>query len=403
MSSINRLVSAIVLWGLLVAPDAPRATPAQPAGPLPKVALERLIPGEVLRRPVHLAELPGGERELVVVEQAGVIKRFRAGGTKAEGILLDHRDKVSDWGNEEGLLSVAFHPRFAENRYLYIYYSAHPVSGQRLTVVARLTYDPARRTADPASERILLEVAQPYSNHKGGQLAFGPDGFLYIGLGDGGSAGDPQGNGQNPDRLLGKLLRIDVDHPEAGREYGIPVDNPYFGAGDGHARRGRPEIFALGLRNPWRFSFDRATGLLYAADVGQDTVEEVDIIVRGENYGWNVLEGTQCFRPARGCSRSGFVPPIAEYTHSEGNSITGGFVYRGRTLPALAGRYVFGDYGAGTVWTIAAGPQTAGEGLRVRTVLLNTGLALSSFGEDSRGELYLLDLRGGVYRLVPAS
>jgi glucose/arabinose dehydrogenase len=356
----------------------------------PPVALRRLIPEESLRRPVHLAELPDGQGELVVVEQAGVIKRFRPEASRATGVFLDHRAKVSDRGNEEGLLSIAFHPRFAQNRFFYIYYAA---AEPRRTVLARLSYDPARRAAAPASERVLLEVAQPYSNHKGGQLAFGPDGLLYVGLGDGGSGGDPHGNGQNATVLLGKILRLDVD---AAEPYGIPPDNPFAAARDG--RRG--EIYALGLRNPWRFSFDRETGLLYAGDVGQDEVEEVDLIVRGGNYGWNVLEGTHCFRPFVGCSRAGMVPPIAEYTHAEGISITGGFVYRGRALPALRGRYVFGDYGAGTVWTIAAGE---GAGLREKTVLVQSRLALSSFGEDRQGELYLLDLSGGVYRLVPAS
>jgi len=364
---------------------------AQPLVAAPQVALRRLIAEEPLRRPVHIVELPDGRGELVVVEQAGIIKRFRPDASRADSVFLDHRAKVSDRGNEEGLLSIAFHPRFAENRLFYIYYAA---AEPRRTVLARLSYDPARRAADPSSERVLLEVAQPYSNHKGGQLAFGPDGLLYVGLGDGGSGGDPHGNGQNATVLLGKILRLDID--AAVQPYGIPPDNPYAAARDGS----RHEIYALGLRNPWRFSFDRETGLLYAADVGQDEVEEVDLIVQGGNYGWNVLEGTHCFRPGRDCSRAGMVPPIAEYTHAEGISITGGFVYRGRALPDLRGRYVFGDYGAGTVWTIAAGP---GAGLRGKTVLLQSRLALSSFGEDSQGELYLLDLQGGVYRLVPAS
>ncbi len=380
---------------------------AQPGKAPAGVGLQRLIPEESLRRPVHLAELPDGQGELVIVEQAGLIKRFRPGASRAAGVFLDHREKVSDRGNEEGLLSIAFHPRFAENRYFYIYYSA---PGMRRTVLARMTVDPARRGADPASERVLLEVPQPYSNHKGGQLAFGPDGMLYLGLGDGGSGGDPHGNGQNATQLLGKILRLDVDHPAAGLPYGIPPDNPFAAAQAGprpaYRPANRPEIFAYGLRNPWRFSFDRETGLLYAADVGQDEVEEVDLIVRGGNYGWNVLEGTQCFRPPRDCPRAGFIPPIAEYTHAEGIAITGGFVYRGRALPALRGRYVFGDYGTGTIWTLPALGAGAGQPpgpLLEKTVLLRSGLLLTSFGEDRQGELYLLDLRGGVYRLVPAS
>jgi glucose/arabinose dehydrogenase len=258
-----------------------------------------------------------------------------------------------------------------------------------------MTYDPVGRVAVPGSERVLLEVRQPFSNHKGGQLAFGPDGFLYIGLGDGGSGGDPYENAQNKNVLLGKILRIDVDRPTVDRPYGIPVDNPFAAGG------GRPEIFALGLRNPWRFSFDRETGRLFAGDVGQDEVEEIDIVVKGGNYGWNRMEGTQCYQPRVNCPREGFILPVAEYRHDEGVAVTGGFVYRGKTLPALQGLYVFGDFGTSTVWTI---PATAAPGLRERTLLLpRSGLELSSFGEDAQGELYLLDLRGGIYRLVPAS
>jgi glucose/arabinose dehydrogenase len=378
------IASLAVILGLCAAGFAQAAT---------EVKLRRLLPEERLERPVHLAELPDGQGELVVVEQAGVIKRFPPAALRGAIVFLDLRNKVSDRGNEEGLLSIAFHPRFAENRHFFIYYAA---ANPRRTVVSRLSYDPARRVADPASERIVLEVPQPYSNHKGGQLAFGPDGFLYVGLGDGGSGGDPHGNGQNAWQLLGKILRLDVDHPSGGRAYGIPADNPFAAAQDG--RRG--EIFALGLRNPWRFAFDRESGLLYAADVGQDEVEEIDLIVNGGNYGWNVLEGTRCYRPDRNCPRAGFVAPIAEYTHAEGISVIGGFVYRGRALPGLRGRYLFGDFGSGIVWTIPAGP---GEGLRERKELLRTGFNLSSFGEDAAGEMYLLDLRGGVYRLVPAS
>ncbi len=365
-----------------------------------RAALRRVIPDEPLRRPVALAPLPDGQRELAVVEQEGLILRFSPQARRASGVLLDWRRLVSRSGNEEGLLSVAFHPHFDQHPLLYVYYSSS--EGPRHTVVARFAYDPARRAADPASHRVLLQIPQPYSNHKGGQMAFGPDGMLTIGLGDGGSGGDPHGNGQNRRTLLGKILRIDVDHPQGGLAYGIPEDNPFRGATDGS----RPEIWAFGLRNPWRFSFDRATGDLYAADVGQDEVEEVDLIRKGGNYGWNIMEGSQCFLPSSGCSRTGLELPIAEYTHREGISITGGYVYRGQALPGLRGKYVFGDYGSGTVWTIpTAGPAAASskaDTLRPRTVLLQSRLALASFGEDEAGELYLLDLAGGVYRLEPA-
>jgi glucose/arabinose dehydrogenase len=377
-------VQAAILCAALT-PGLLRAAP-------PAVALQRIVPDESLERPVYLAELPDGRGELVVVEQDGVIKRVIPGHAKAEGIFLDLRSEVSHAGNEEGLLSIAIHPHFAQNHTFFIYYSA--VSGARHTVVASMTYDPTRRAADPASEHILLEVPQPFSNHKGGQLVFGPDGYLYVGLGDGGSGGDPYGNGQNRNVLLAKILRLDVDHLSAGLAYGIPADNPFATGG------GRPEIFAYGLRNPWRFSFDRATGRLFVGDVGQDAVEEVDIVTRGGNYGWNIMEGTQCYRPDRNCPTAGLLLPIAEYRHDEGNAVTGGYVYRGSALPGLQGHYLFGDFGAGTVWTIPAQDQP---GLRTRTLLLKSGLLLSSFGEDSHGELYLLDLKGGVYRLVPAS
>lgn len=361
---------------------------ALPALAQPTVALRRLIPQEVLRRPVHLAELPDGSATLVVVEQAGRILRFRRDAPRAEGVLLDHRRAVSSVDNEEGLLSVAFHPRFGEHPYLYVYYCA---ARPRRSVVARFRYDTVRRTADPGSERVLLEVSQPYSNHKGGQLAFGPDGFLYIGLGDGGSAGDPHENGQNRGVLLGKILRIDVDREQPPLRYAIPADNPFAGQAGA-----RGEIWAYGLRNPWRFSFDRQTGDLYAGDVGQDAWEEIDRIVTGGNHGWNLTEGTHCYKTSP-CSTTGQELPIAEYSHDEGRSVTGGFVYRGMAIPGLRGRYVFGDYASGSVWTL----PTAGQGPRRHERLLATGHAISSFGEDAAGELYLVDLAGGVYQLVP--
>ncbi len=357
----------------------------------PRMALQRVLPGEALERPLHLAEVPDGTGELVVVEQRGVIRRFAPGAARAT-VFLDLRDRVSTAGNEEGLLSIAFHPDYARNRTFLVYYSA---AGPRRTVLARFRAPAPGRVGDPASQQVLLEIDQPYSNHKGGQLAFGPDGMLYVGLGDGGAGGDPHGNGQNRRTLLGSLLRIDVNRAEGGRAYAIPPDNPFAQARDGS----RPELWAYGLRNPWRFSFDRATGTLWLADVGQDEVEEVDRIVRGGNYGWNIMEGTHCFRPPTGCDRTGLELPISEYTHADGHSITGGFVYRGRALPGLQGRYVFGDYVAGTIWSIPADART----LTAPQPLLASGLLISSFGEDAAGELYVLDHGGGrIFRLVAA-
>ena len=353
------------------------------------VTLRRLIPQERLRRPVHLAEVPDGSRRLVIVEQEGVIKWFDPEGERAGGVVLDIRDRMGRLGNEEGLLSVAFHPDFDRTRAFFVFYSA--AGPPRRSVVSRFDLAPSGLTAPPGSEQVLLEVPQPYANHNGGQVAFGPDGYLYIGLGDGGAGGDPHGNGQNLNTLLSAILRIDVNEP--GSPYGIPPDNPFAGAG----ARGRPEIWAYGLRNPWRFSFDRRTGFLYAGDVGQDRFEEVDRIRRGVNYGWNIMEGRQCFRPSVGCKKGGLELPLAEYGRKLGVSITGGFVYRGRALPALAGRYLFGDAGSGTLWTIPVGQA----GPLVPEELLQTSLFISSFGEDARGELYVLDLRGAVFRIVP--
>ncbi len=361
------------------------------ASPAAQPRLQRLLPSEELSRPVHLAEIPGSAGLLAVTEQRGVIRTFRPSGRKTGGVLLDIRRKVSRQGNEEGLLSLAFDPDFGRNRAMFVFYSA---AAPRRAVISRFTLEPARPVARPATERIILQVEQPYSNHNGGQLAFGPDGFLYIALGDGGAGGDPLGHGQNRRTLLGAILRIDVRNPTDSRPYRIPADNPFVRGPSGS----RGEIWAYGLRNPWRFSFDRATGALYAADVGQNTMEEIDLIVGGGNYGWNIMEGSLCYDPGVGCGRRGLKPPVAEYGHDQGSSVTGGFVYRGRALPFLRGRYLFGDFGSGTIWTI----PSEGAAPHQPRVLLQTNLLISSFGEDEAGELYVLDLRGGVFKMVAA-
>ncbi|MCZ6558398.1 MAG: PQQ-dependent sugar dehydrogenase [SAR324 cluster bacterium] len=354
------------------------------------VKLKRLLPRERLRKPVHLAAVPDGTGRMAVVEQAGRIKIFHPDAPKAEGLLLNLGRRVSAAGWEEGLLSVAFHPDFARNRLYFVYYSA---ARPRRSVLARFKAAPFALRTSVASERIVLEVPQPYGNHNGGQIAFGPEGYLYIGLGDGGSGGDPFGHGQNRRTLLGTILRIDVNRWSARRGYAIPPDNPFTASRGGS----RPEIWAYGLRNPWRYSFDLQDGRIYAGDVGQNTVEEIDLIVKGGNYGWNRMEGTRCYAPPRGCARGGLELPISEYGRGIGQSVTGGFVYRGRVLSGLRGRYVFGDFGSGTVWSIPAGPGPT----RPPTPLLETGLAISTFGQDSTGELYLADLNGAIYKLVP--
>ena len=320
-----------------------------------------------------------------MVEQPGVI-RIISNGSLLPTPFLDITNLVN-FGGEMGLLGVAFHPNFSQNPLLYVNYVRQ--SGGVQTVIAEYrvsTADPNQ--ADPASARILLVVNQPFENHKGGQLGFGTDGFLYIGLGDGGSGGDPLGNGQSLQTLLGKMLRIDVDQ---GAPYAIPPDNPFAGGG------GLPEIWAYGLRNPWRFSFERSSGRLFCADVGQAQFEEVDILQNGGNFGWSIMEGAHCFNPASGCNMAGLILPIFEYDHSEGEAVIGGYVYHGTAISSLVGTYVFGDYASGKIWGLTENPP----GTWTRTELLSTGANLSSFGQDAAGELYVVELGGSVMKLVP--
>ena len=305
--------------------------------------------------------------------------------------FLDIADRIST-GGERGLLGLALHPRFATNHRFFVNYTNQ--AGDTHISEFRSTSADA---ADAATERVLLVVAQPFANHNGGGLAFGSDGRLYVGLGDGGSGGDPLGNGQKLDTLLGKMLRIDVD---GTLPYAIPADNPFRSTGGA-----RPEIWAYGLRNPFRFSFDRTTGDLYIGDVGQSRVEEIDVGVvsrkGGENYGWNVTEGSQCYSPQNGCDRTGITLPVYEYTHDEGCSVTGGAVYRGCRIPALAGTYFFGDFCTGFVRSLRL---VGGKATEVRTWTSLQGVnQISSFGRDADGEIYVVDYDGEIYRLDPAS
>jgi glucose/arabinose dehydrogenase len=329
---------------------------------------------------------------IFVTEQRGVIQAFTAGQPQ-EGshVFLDITDRVNREGNEEGLLGLAFDPDYRENGHFYVYYSA---ANPRRSIISRFSLDQGNPgVANPQSEFIVMEIAQPYSNHNGGQLAFCPDGYLYIGLGDGGSSGDPHGNGQNLGTLLGKILRIDVSGLSVTVKYKIPPDNPFA-----DTPGARPEIWACGLRNPWRFSFDEETGLMWAGDVGQNSWEEINIITRGANYGWNIMEGFHCYSPATGCDQSGLTLPIVEYDHSQGCSITGGYVYRGDNIPSLRGYYIYGDYCSGKIW--ALGYQ--GNAVTTNILLVDSGLSITSFGEDLAGDLYVLSREGGIYSLVPA-
>jgi len=325
------------------------------------------------RSPVHVTN--AGDSYLYVVEQAGKIKKIDPYG--AVSTFLDIQSQVTS-GGETGLLSVAFHPQYATNHRYFVNYTAN-VSGALHTIIAEIN-------SETHAQREILRIRQPYSNHNGGQIAFGPDGYLYIGMGDGGSAGDPQNNSQNKQSLLGKMLRIDVNGAEP---YAIPPTNPFALNG------GRAEISAWGLRNPWRFSFDSETGALYAGDVGQGAREEIDIIEIGKNYGWRVMEGTLCFNPLFNCNKTDLTMPIYEYPRSEGYSITGGFIYRGPLLASLQGQYIYADYGSTKVWALKYDPQT---GEATNTLLAQTGVPISSFGEDANRELLVVGHTGTIYQ-----
>ena len=380
------------------APSAATPLPSTPGSTIPplqsgpdRLRLELVTAGLV--DPIGITNAGDGSGRLFVNERGGRIMVIEAAGSLRAEPFVDLSGRVVP-GGERGLLGLAFHPDFEQNGRLFVHYSR---AGDGATVVSELRASPDRATADP-SERVVLTHAQPFANHNGGQLAFGPDGYLYIGLGDGGSGGDPFGNAQNPDVLLGKILRLDVDGPPtANRGYAIPPDNPYATEGTTPGG-GLPEIWALGLRNPWRFSFDLRLGDLYIGDVGQGAWEEIDRqpadSTGGENYGWNLMEGRHCFQD--GCDQTGYVKPIAEYPTSSGCAVTGGYVYRGTDQPDLQGVYVLADYCSGVVFTLQVD-----EGTITPKQVLESGLNVSALGEDQEGELYLADLvGGGIYRVL---
>ena len=382
MTGVRRTASALAALVWLVASCGAAGT-SRDGTPSPGLGLETVATG--LESPVHLTSPPTDPR-LFIVEQRGRIRIVENGRLLPEP-FLDITDRVRS-GGERGLLSVAFHPRYAQNGWFFVDYTDR--NGNTHIERYSVTRDPDR--ADPASAKLLLEIDQPYANHNGGLVTFGPDGMLWIGMGDGGSGGDPHRNGQNRSALLAKLLRIDVDH---GDPYAIPPDNPYAHGG------GRPEIWAIGLRNPWRFSFDRASGLLYIADVGQDRWEEIDVApmrTAGLDYGWNVMEGRHPFsRETPGGAPANRIVPAYEYGHSAGCSVTGGFVYRGRRIPSIVGLYFFADYCEGWVASLRYDGHQA---VDVRRWDLGERRDITSFGEDAAGELYVLSQDGQVDRLV---
>ncbi|MFN8002056.1 MAG: PQQ-dependent sugar dehydrogenase [Acidobacteriota bacterium] len=346
----------------------------------------QLIPvASGLSSPVYLTSARDGSNRLFIIEQPGRILLLPPGASAPLATpFLDIRTKIS-FGGERGLLGLAFHPQYATNRRFFVNYTR---TGDGATVVSEFKASAANPNVADTTETILLTVAQPFSNHNGGWIDFGPDGFLYIGLGDGGSANDPGNRSQNVEDLLGKMLRIDVNTPNGAIPYSSPSSNPFFGA-----TPGRDEIYATGLRNPWRCAFDRVTGELYAGDVGQGQIEEISIIELGKNYGWRVFEGTRCTNlgPAA-CNAAQYAPPLLEYNHSGGRcSVTGGYVYRGTQGSLPVGTYVFGEYCTGEIFLWQNNAMR---------VLLDTTQAIAAFGEDEAGEIYVVNLQGTIHRIA---
>lgn len=368
------------------------------------VALQLQLVTSGLTSPVFVTHAGDGSGRIFIVEQPGRVRIFE-GGQLYPIPFLDIAERVRDSSNEQGLLGLAFAPDYASSGFFYVNYT----NSNGDTTVARFRRSGADvNQADATSESIVLTIAQPAGNHNGGMVAFGPDGYLYIGTGDGGAANDRFGNGQNPNSLLGKMLRINVT-ADANSPYTIPADNPWVNVdwqnGDGTTVNVLDEIWSVGLRNPWRFSFDRATNDLWIGDVGQNKFEEIHFTpgsalalnnVQPLNYGWPIMEGFHCFSPASDCDMEGLVQPVAEYDHSGHCSVTGGYVYRGARFPLLDGVYFYGDFCSGVMW--AMWPQ--GDGAWGEAEVMKSGARLSSFGEDEAGELYVADRAGSVYLLT---
>ncbi|MGI8785292.1 MAG: PQQ-dependent sugar dehydrogenase [Acidobacteriota bacterium] len=351
------------------------------------IGLETVVSG--LSSPIYVTHAGDGSGRLFILEQSGRIRIFKSGQLLATPFL--NLTGSIESGGEKGLLGLAFHPAFETNRRFFVNYTAR-ISGTLRTFVVEYRASAANPDVAETTGTAVLDFVQPFDNHNGGMIEFGSDGYLYIATGDGGAGGDPNNNGQSKATLLGKILRIDVD---SASPYTVPSDNPFVGEAGA-----RSEIWAYGLRNPWRFSFDRLTGRLIAGDVGQNAIEEVDIIVRGGNYGWRIMEGTRCFNPPAGCNTAGLRLPIGEYAHTENGgsgSVTGGYVYRGPQATSLKGAYIFGDYVSSRIWVLEEGSN----GVWTRTqVLRPAAVLISSFGEDEQGELYVVDHRGSVSRIL---
>jgi glucose/arabinose dehydrogenase len=413
----NLLAAALLCLGFAAA-----------AQPLPPITLKPVLTKLTDERPVWMSEAPDGSGRLFIVYQTGkilVVKKGSDGGDAQEFFNIEARDPKAGGENECGLLSLAFHPGFATNHLFYVYYNqrnprsqhSQPQNYPIRSVISEFKVSAGDADkADLQSERILLEVPQPFGNHKGGELAFGPDGYLYLGLGDGGNGGDPFGSGQNTSTLLAKMLRLDVNsrtttgHGDRARQlnYGIPRDNPFAHEPDINSGA-RKEIYAYGLRNPWRYSFDRQTGALWCGDVGQDLWEEVDLIVKGGDYGWSVREGAHHFKP--GPPGAKYIEPVMEYPHrpdlrpeslfpdhSIGLCVIGGYVYRGKSFPALNGIYIYGDYNLGTFWGLRY--DYAAHKVTAQGLLLQQPDNIDSFAEDADGEIYALMQDGKIFQIT---
>lgn len=409
---MSNLLSAAAGVSCLRADDAIEDTPLA-------VTAERAFPNVDFERPIVVTHAGDGSNRLFVAEQDGIIKVLKNDQDAEEATVfldIDERCVYADNQNEEGLLGFAFHPNYKKNGEFFVYYTS--AEADHLSKISRFKVsqsDP--NVADPESEEVILRIPQPFWNHNGGTLEFGPDGFLYIGLGDGGSGNDPNGNGQNLTTLLGSILRIDVDQKSKDRNYSIPADNPFVGKEVPAGPRGamvpaKEEIYAYGVRNIWRMSFDSKTGTLWAADVGQNLWEEINIIKSGGNYGWNVREGKHWFRPdGNDAPRKDLIDPVFEYHHSVGKSITGGTVYRGNRVPELVGKYVYADYVTGRLWALDY--DEAAEKVKANYSLSGIDsdgdgkpetLPVMSFGTDEAGDLYFTTPFGSLYRFasVPA-
>jgi glucose/arabinose dehydrogenase len=358
------------------------------------VELENAFPELTFIEPTDFQHANDSSNRVFVVERRGIIKVLVNSNTTATATtFLDIRTQVTTNGGEEGLLGLAFHPDYVSTGYFYVYYSA---TSPRRSVISRFSVSEINPDqANASSELILLEINQPYSNHNGGQISFGPDGYLYIATGDGGGSGDPLDNSQNRANLLGNILRIDAINL-VNDSYTIPEDNPFYNNTDNYSE----EIFAYGLRNPWRFSFDPVTGWLWVADVGQNVLEEIDIVESGLNYGWNIKEGTECYNPPTDCNSTGLVDPIWEYDHTIGRSITGGYVYRGTNLTAQIGKYIYADFVDGQIWAL----EYDGVHQTNNSLLIDTSLMFSTFGLDQENNIYVAGYDTGlIYILRPSS